>query len=197
MASFDEIAARLRGTSVPSIGSTRATTLDAALVRVCRAEAELATARQEARRIARVEGKKLDSLFEESLFVRRSSAETWCDEARAEGRAEGKRKAADEIAAALKPSPEFQHIGKFRHIAEALHRREVEGRVPGAARQRMGLEPLPPRVDPTPPPSAADLVQEQIRERTGKGGEKTRFVSVWATRPPRHVSRLTLRASEG
>jgi hypothetical protein len=82
MASFDEIAARLRGTSVPSIGSARATTLDAALARVARAETELATARQEARRIARSEGKKLDNLFEDSIFVRRSSAESCCDEAR-------------------------------------------------------------------------------------------------------------------
>ena len=118
MASFDEIAARLRGTSVPLIGSARATTLDAALARVARAERELQDARAEARRLGRAAGKKLSSLFEDSIFVKRSSAEAWSDEARSEGF----ERACGYFERALRPQSEKER-DPFYRLAAGLVRR--------------------------------------------------------------------------
>ena len=118
MASFDEIAARLRGTSVPSIGSARATTLEAALARVARAERELQDARAEARRLGRATGKKLSALFEDSLFVKRASAEEWIDEAHSAGF----ERACRHFERALRPQSEKER-DPFYRIAAGLVRK--------------------------------------------------------------------------
>jgi hypothetical protein len=157
MVSFEHIAQRLApGPSVPSIGGSKAQTLDAALARVARAERELQDARSEARRLGRLAGKKLSTLFEDSIFVKRSSAEEWMEESHSAGYDQ----ACEHFRKSFRPTNEkpFVHIAK-RMVGETA--------LPPRYRwndERMGIAPSPPRhADPEPPPSAADLVQEQIR----------------------------------
>jgi hypothetical protein len=81
MASFDNIASRLGAFDHPTL---KPRTLDAALERVTRIEGELMAAREEAKGIARGQGKKTSGPFGDSRFVLRSTAESWCDEVRNE-----------------------------------------------------------------------------------------------------------------
>ena len=140
MASFEHIAQRLV-TSVPSIGGSKPQTLEAALARVARAETELATARAEARRLGRAEGKKLSSLFEESLFVKRSSMEAFCEEARREGYSAG---IAWQVGAFERA---VSGDGPFHMAGLALVRAHREGREFGTLRARDAGAPGMSEVD--------------------------------------------------
>jgi vacuolar-type H+-ATPase subunit H len=125
MASFEHIAQRLVSVSVPSIGSLKPQTLDAALARVARAERELQDARAEARRLGRAAGKKLSALFEDSIFVKRSSAEAWCDEARAEAHLDGANWLADKLERAHRPESEKRKDPFYQLAARMVHKGQL------------------------------------------------------------------------
>ena len=126
MASFEQIAQRLApGPSVPSIGGSKPQTLEQALQRVARAERELQDARAEARRLGRAAGKKLNTLFENSVFVKRSSAEEWCDEARAEAHLAGVEWMAEKLERAFRPESEKRKDPFYRLAAGMVRKGQL------------------------------------------------------------------------
>jgi hypothetical protein len=127
MVSFEHIAQRLApSASVPSIGGSKAATLEQALQRVARAERELHDARAEARRLGRAAGKKLNTLFEDSTFVRRSSSESWLEETRSEAYTAGFEKACYFFERALRPQSEKER-DPFYRIAAGMVRKGRQG----------------------------------------------------------------------
>jgi hypothetical protein len=119
-------AAMVKGNGNGAHGALRDTTMLFSRQRVAKAEAELEAAREAMRNAADKAGIPRANLFSESLFVARSSAEKWTDEAAARSHAEGKQAAYEEVTRAFCHMRGVSYEREMKLIRAGIANREVE-----------------------------------------------------------------------